>query len=118
MATMHFTKKEFIAELEKTIKDDEHIILSNDIDGSIQVNKKRKFKQIPFAFACDAFAQPDHVSDLFGIGHLGGIVQKATIFSVIIGNDDLISEKLKNPVSAEQHSKETKKTSASKSKKK
>jgi hypothetical protein len=95
MATMHFTKKEFIAELKKIIKDDEHIILTNDVNGEISVNKKKKFKQIPFIFASDAFAQPETVSDLFGINQLGQIDRKATLFSIILADDSIVSDKVK-----------------------
>lgn len=85
MPTIHYTKKQFIKEMSKLIQDDEHIIVSTDVEGSVEVKKKRGVKQIPFVFAVDAFEKQDSIGDLL----------KAKLFSAIIAPNSIVAEKFK-----------------------
>lgn len=64
MPTIHYTKKQFIENLEKTIGDDEHIIVTTDVDGDLEILKKRHVRRIPFVFANDAFKTEDSLKDI------------------------------------------------------
>lgn len=86
MPTIHYTKKKFLEELDKLIQDDEHIILTNEVDGTIGLAKKKKLKKIPFVFASDAFAKQDTVSDLLNM----------TLVSFIIAEDVDVADQFKH----------------------
>jgi len=85
MPTIHYTKKQFIKEMSKLIQDDEHIIVSTDVEGSVEVKKKRGVKQIPFVFAVDAFEKQDSIGDLL----------KSKLFSAVICSNSIVAEKFK-----------------------
>lgn len=67
MPTIHYTKKEFLKQLDNLIGDNEHIIFTNEVDGSVELTKKKKLKKIPFVFASDAFAKSNTVSDILNM---------------------------------------------------
>lgn len=85
MPTYHFSKKKFIEELERLIKDDDHILLSNEFDGTIEALSKKKLKRVPFVFASDAFERQDTIGDLL----------KSNMFSFVIAKDEIVAEKFK-----------------------
>lgn len=85
MPTIHYTKKQFIKEMSNFIQDDEHIIVSTDVEGSVELKKKRGIKQIPFAFAVDAFEKQDSIGDL--------LISK--LFSAVIAPNSVVAEKFK-----------------------
>lgn len=72
--------------MEKLIKDDEHIILTNDIEGTIEALKRKKVKKVPFVFASDAFEREDTVGDIL----------KSEMFSIVIASDLIVAKKFKN----------------------
>lgn len=61
--TLVFTKKEFIDNLKELIDDDEIILATQNIEGTLEVKKKKKI--IPFGFVASAFKQPDGVGDIY-----------------------------------------------------
>lgn len=63
MATVTFSKKRFIQFLEQQLDEDDIILMTKDLEGSISVAKKRNVKKITFGFAADAFKQE-------GVGHI------------------------------------------------
>lgn len=86
MAAIHYTKKEFIKMIGELIEEDEHIIVSNEIDGTLEVLKKRKIRRIPFCMPNDAFKNEDGLKDMMYSRLLG----------VAIVPDANISEKLRH----------------------
>lgn len=82
MPTIHYTKKQFIKNLSDLIGDDEHVILTNEIDGTIEALKKKKVKRVPFVFASDAFESQDSIGDLL----------KSKMLAVVIMSDKFVAE--------------------------
>lgn len=75
----------FIQEMEKLIKDDEHIILTNDIEGAVEALKRKKLKRVPFVFSADAFEKEDTIGDLL----------KSEMFSVVIASNSIVANRFK-----------------------
>lgn len=74
MATIVFNKKEFLEKIAEFIDDDEYVIFSTDVCGTVSApSKKVPAKLIPFAFSKGAFASKDSISDLMRT-KLGGMV--------------------------------------------
>ena len=86
MPTYHYSKKRFIEEMQNLIKDDEHVILTNDIEGTVEALKRKKTKRVPFSFSSDAFEREDSIGDLL----------KSEMFSVVIASDSIVAKKFKN----------------------
>ncbi len=63
MSTITFSKKRFIQFLEQQLDNDDIILMTQDLEGSLSVAKKRNVKKITFGFAADAFKQE-------GVGHI------------------------------------------------
>lgn len=61
MATKVMNKKKFIEWLDKQITDDQIILLSQDLEGNLTVNKKRNVKKVTFGFAADAFKRKNDI---------------------------------------------------------
>jgi len=61
MATTIMNKKRFLTWLKKQLKDDQIIVMSQELTGSISVNKKKNEKKVTFGFAADAFKQADSI---------------------------------------------------------
>lgn len=81
--TLIATKKRFIEYLEKQIKDDEFVVLTQTLSGNMSVNKKRNSKTMQFDFAADAFAQE-------GLGHI--MFGKTPVVAICICPPEFISE--------------------------
>lgn len=64
MATQIGNKKLLLEWIEKEVKDDDIILLSQDYVGEISVNQKLNQKKIPFAFAADAFKRKDDIGHI------------------------------------------------------
>jgi hypothetical protein len=62
--TTIFTKKEFIQMLQKALNDDQVVLLSRDVVGTLSVNQKKNQKTITFAYAADAFKESDTIADI------------------------------------------------------
>ncbi len=89
MPTIHYSKKEFIDML-KDISDDDHVFLTTEVDGNLMLKNKKKFKQVPFVFASDAFAKPDTIHDLL----------ETTMWGIILAPDSVVAEKFKRKKNA------------------
>jgi hypothetical protein len=78
------SKKRFLEFIEKQIKDDEFVVMSNSLSGQLSANQKRNTKSATFDFAADAFAQK-------GIGHI--YLGKTPVVAICICPPEFISEK-------------------------
>lgn len=83
MATKVYDKKGLI-ELFGTLKDNDIILVSGDLDGDIQVFPKKNNKRVPFSFAADAFARAGDV------GHI--IFGQTPAIAFIVCRPDQVSE--------------------------
>jgi hypothetical protein len=91
------TKRKLIEWLEKELPEDDAILMSSTVDGSIQYLKKHNAQRVPFVFAAEGFKRPGDV------GHIafGG----TECISFLIVSPDALSErarqdfdKLKQPI--------------------
>lgn len=101
MSTQVMSKKDFLDMLNKDIKDDDHILITTNMDGTSEVMKKRKLKKFPFAFAADAFKDETSLHDLFKSNGLT-VTSKVPMFAVIIATDDIVADKFKHPKKPER----------------
>lgn len=69
-------KRKFIDWLEKQLTDEQVILMSQDLTGSLTYTKKRNEKKVSFAFAADAFSSKD------GVGHIAFGKTPMVAFSV------------------------------------
>jgi hypothetical protein len=95
MSTQVMSKKDFLDMLNKDIKDEDHILISSNIDGTSEVMKKRKLKRFPFAFAANAFENETSLNDLFKSDGLT-VSSKVPMFAVIVATDDIVADKFKH----------------------
>lgn len=101
MSTQVMSKQEFIDMLKKDINDNDHILISSNIDGTSEVMKKRKLKRLPFAFAANAFENETSLNDLFKSNGLT-VTSKVPMFAVIVATDDIVADKFKHPKKPER----------------
>lgn len=87
MATKVYDKRGLI-ELFGTLKEDDIILVSGDLDGNIQVFPKKNNKRVPFSFAADAFSRPGDV------GHIA--FGKTPAIAFIVCRPDEVSEGAKS----------------------
>ena len=64
MATTLMTKRKFIDWLEKQLTDEQIIVMSQELTGSVSVNKRKNEKKVTFGFAADAFKQKDDIGHI------------------------------------------------------
>lgn len=64
MSTIILTKAGFIKWLEKEVKEDELILMTQDINGTLMYKKRDNAKVVPFAFAANAFKSQDGVDHI------------------------------------------------------
>ena len=64
MKTTLMPKKKFIEWLKGQLSDDDIIVMSREMVGTIQVVKKSNQKHIPFAFIADTFRQADDINHI------------------------------------------------------
>lgn len=74
MPTTIFNKEQFIKWATDNIKDDQAIIISNDLDGRVDVMKKRPIKRMPFAFNKNVFEQTDSIGDIMNMSAVGVLI--------------------------------------------
>ncbi len=95
MATKILTKQEFVKFINENVEDDEFVLFSADMVGSLKVVKKRNIKEVTFGYAADAFKESD------GIGHFAFGRTPVVSFSVCNKSQlsqsslDLIAKKVK-----------------------
>ncbi len=58
------TKKKFLELIENQIDDDDVVVLSTDLCGTISASKKQNSQKVGFVFAADIFAQPDDIGHI------------------------------------------------------
>lgn len=63
MATQITTKAGFVKWIQENITDEQIIMLTNDMVGSVSVKPKLNQKNIQFSFAADSFKAKDTVGD-------------------------------------------------------
>ena len=85
MPTIHYTKKQFLKDMSELIGDNEHILVTTEVDGTLEALKKKKIKRIPFAFASDAFEKEDTLGDLL----------KSRMFAVVVASNETVAKKFK-----------------------
>lgn len=61
MNTQIFSKDKFIQMLQNELKEDQIIVLTAELEGTISLNKKRNVKKVTFGFAADAFKMKDDI---------------------------------------------------------
>jgi hypothetical protein len=83
--TLVASKKRFLEYLDKQIKDDEVIVLTNHLSGQVSASKKRNTKSVTFDFAGDAFSRPED------IGHIA--FGKTPVLAVCICKREDIADK-------------------------
>jgi hypothetical protein len=83
--TLVFTKKEFLDNLKELIKDDEIILSTQNIIGSIELKKKHKV--VPFAFLAEAFKEKEGIGDI--------AFNKVWPFAFCICDKSLVSNEVK-----------------------
>lgn len=82
-ATYIFTKAGLIDMINRDIKDDEMVVLSTNLSGTLSFSKK-KGTILPFKFAADAL-------NVDGVGHI--VFGNTTGMAIMIVKKDLLSEK-------------------------
>jgi hypothetical protein len=85
MPTIHYSKKQFLKDMSDLIGDNEHILVTTEVDGTLEVLKKKKIKRIPFAFATDAFEKEKTIGDLL----------KSKMFAVVVTSNEIVAKKFK-----------------------
>ena len=81
MATMAMNKSKFIEWLGKQLTDEQIILVTQDMTGSVTVNTKKNSKKVTFAFAADAFRRAGD------IGHIAFGQTPVVAFSVCEKSD-------------------------------
>lgn len=81
------TKKKLIEWLQKKLPEDDAILYSSVVDGSLEYIKKKNLQRVPVVFFAEAFKRPGDV------GHVA--FGKSIVFGIMIVNPDSLSEKAK-----------------------
>lgn len=76
------TKQDFLEMLDRSIKDEDVIVWTQNI-STIELKKKLNEKRVTFGFAADAFEHKDGVKDL---------CTKGSLLTVFYGSKELLSE--------------------------
>ena len=93
MGTIVFNKKEFLKQIAEIIDDEEYVVFTNDVHGTIKSDtKKTPAKRVPFAFGVGAFDKKGSVEDILN-SKLGAMV--------ILGIDKL-DEKFRKGIEEEK----------------
>ena len=79
--TKIFTKATFIKLLQAQLEDDQIIVLTGSLEGTISVNTKRNVKKVTFGFAADAFRRKGD------IGHFAFGATPAFAFAIVNKED-------------------------------
>ena len=82
MPTYTYSKKDFINFIEKQVKDDEIIVLTNEKTGNLSTSKKKGL-QVNHAYAPEVFSEE-------GVGHIA--FGETTSLGILIANEKRISE--------------------------
>lgn len=64
MPTTIMNKRKFINWLEKQLTDEQIILMTQDITGTVSVNKKKNEKKVTFGFAADAFKRKGDIGHI------------------------------------------------------
>ena len=73
MPTFVLTKKQLIETIDKSIGDEDVVVLTSEIYGSLYAASKRiPLVRVPMAFAGDAFKTPEGLNNSVGKGQLFG----------------------------------------------
>lgn len=81
------TKRKLIEWLEKALPENDAILMSSVVDGSIQYLKNKNVQRVPFIFAAEGFKRPGDV------GHIA--FGKTECISFMIVSPDALSERAK-----------------------
>jgi hypothetical protein len=98
MPTIVFKKEEFLKQIGEIIGEDEYVIYSSDVHGTVSApTKKTPAKLIPFAFNKSAFGDQESINDIMRRAKLGGLV--------IMHFDDL-SPEMQDKINKEENEEE------------
>ena len=86
-----FTKKSFIEWFKINIKDDDVVILSNSVNGTLSVTKSKGL-HLPFSFDPNVYIE----SKKQGVGHIAKGETFAAAF--LISSPDIVSEEAKSKI--------------------
>jgi hypothetical protein len=87
MSTVILSKENFIGWLDKNISDNQVVLMTRDMTGTVSVNEKTNQKKVTFSFAADAFKRKTD------IGHIA--FGQTPCLSFCICNPEQVSDSTK-----------------------
>jgi predicted nucleic acid-binding protein len=84
VTTVVYSKKVFLKVMEELLKDDEFVVISNIIDGSISAGTKKKYLRVSVGFNQYSFIHPNSIVD----------VMNSKVFGLIVCKKELLAKEL------------------------
>lgn len=89
MGNFVYNKKLFMDQIDKLLKDDDFIMISNTPVGTMSAcSKKKNYKTFSMAFGEDLFKSPGDIRDLI----------QSRLFSLVVCKKDVLSDRLKEDI--------------------
>lgn len=97
MGTYVFTKKQFMEQMDKFVKDDEVLVFTTTPYGQTSgASKKIPAKRIGFAFASDAFKDADHIHD----------IMQSKVAAMIVGKPEILAQNFQDEIAKDKEEKQ------------